>query len=58
MYEYENKFVMLSQENYRLNELLRKRGDEIDRMRRSEKEIKSKADASTAQEEQIRALQS
>ncbi len=35
MYDYENKFVMLSQENYRLNELLRKKADEIDRVRRA-----------------------
>lgn len=47
MYDYENKFVLLSQENYRLNELLRRRGEELDRMKRAEKEVRTKAESTT-----------
>lgn len=57
MYDYENKFVLLSQENYRLNELLRRRGEELDRMKRAEKEVRTKAESTTHLEEEIRRLQ-
>jgi hypothetical protein len=45
MYEYENRFVLLSQENYRLNELLRKRSEDLDRVRREAAESRSRADS-------------
>jgi hypothetical protein len=51
MYDYENKFVLLSQENYRLNELLRRRGEELDRTRKSEKDFKAKLDGNSSLEE-------
>jgi hypothetical protein len=45
MYEYENRFVLLSQENYRLNEMLRKRSEDLERARREGSDFKAKADS-------------
>lgn len=46
MYEYENRFVMLSQENYRLNELLRWKVEELDKLKTNEKELRAKFESS------------
>jgi DNA repair exonuclease SbcCD ATPase subunit len=42
MEEYENKCAMISQENYRLNELLRLRDADIIRFKEAEAQLKSK----------------
>jgi hypothetical protein len=44
MEEYENKFVMLSQENYRLNELLRWKSDELQKLKQTEQHLRSQLD--------------
>lgn len=50
MYEYENRFVMLSQENYRLNELLRWKVDELERNKVSEQQWRLKLEGSSGLE--------
>lgn len=52
MEDYQNKFVMLSQENYRLNELLCWKTEEIERLRQSEKEIRRQYESSAKREEE------
>ena len=58
MYEYENRFVLLSQENYRLNEMLRKRSEDLDRARREGNDFKAKADSRVCLEQELTRLQS
>lgn len=56
MYEYENRFVMLSQENYRLNELLRWKVEELEKLKATEKELRVKFDSSKQMEDTNKSL--
>lgn len=56
MEDYQNKFVMLSQENYRLNELLRWKTEEAEKLRQSEKEMRRKYEGSVSWEEENHSL--
>lgn len=56
MYEYENRFVMLSQENYRLNELLRWKVEELDKLKTNEKELRAKFESSKQMEDTNKSL--
>ena len=40
MEDYENKFVMASQENYRLNELLRWKAEELQKIKMTEQQLR------------------
>lgn len=56
MYEYENRFVMLSQENYRLNELLRWKVEELEKLKATEKELRVKFESSKQMEDTNKSL--